>query len=48
MDERHVGRDLAEEDWEGHEEGAHEISPGGTFSDVALALSPRRIASSTS
>ena len=48
MDERHVGRDLAEEDWEGHEEGAHEISPGGTFSDVALALSPGGIASSAS
>ena len=42
------GMDLAEEDWEGHEEGANEISPGGTFSYVALALSPRRIASSTS
>ena len=42
------GMDLAEEDWEGYVEGANEISPGGTFSDVALALSPRRIASSTS
>ena len=34
--------DLAEEDWEGHEEGANEISPGGTFSYVALALPPGR------
>lgn len=42
------GMDLAKEDWEGYVEGANEISPGGTFSDVALALSPRRIASSTS
>ena len=40
--------DLAEEDWEGHEEGANEISPGGTFSYVALALPPRRITSSAS
>ena len=42
------GMDLAEEDWEGHEEGANEISPGGTFSYVALALPPRRITSSAS
>ena len=40
--------DLAKEDWEGYVEGANEISPGGTFSDMALALLPRRIASSTS
>ena len=30
--------DPAEEDWEGHEEGANEITPGGTFSNAALAL----------
>ena len=42
------GMDLAEEDWEGHEEGANEISPGGTFSYVALALPPGRITSSAS
>ena len=42
------GMDLAEEDWEGHEEGANEISPGGTFSYVALALPPGRTTSSAS
>ena len=42
------GMDLAEEDWEGHEEGANEISPGGTFSYVALALSPGRTTFSAS
>ena len=31
--------DLAEEDWEGHEEGSNEITHGGIFSDAALALS---------
>ena len=25
------GMDQAEEDWDGHEEGAHEITPCGTF-----------------
>ena len=42
------GMDLAEEDWEGHEEGANKISPGGTFSYMALALPPGRITSSAS
>ena len=32
------GIDLAEEDWERHQEGANIIYPGGTFSDSALAL----------
>ena len=36
--------DPAEEDWEGHKEGANEISHGGTFSDAAPALPPRRTA----
>ena len=40
--------DLAEEDWEGHEEGANEISPGRTFSYVALALPPGRTTFSAS
>ena len=38
--------DPAEEDWEGHEEGANKITPGGTFSNAALALPLRRTASS--
>ena len=42
------GMDLAEEDWEGHEEGANEIYPGDTFSYVALALPPRRNTSTAS
>ena len=40
--------DLAEEDWESHQEGANEISPGGTFSDSALALPPGRRSTSAS
>ena len=35
------GMDLAEEDWEGYVESANEISPGGTFSDVALAVAQK-------
>ena len=38
----------AEEDQEGHEEGANEILPGDTFSDSVPALLPGRIASSAS
>ena len=36
----------AEEDWEGHEEGANEITPGGTFSNASLALPLGRTATS--
>ena len=39
------GIDPAEGDWGGvNEEGANKISPGGTFSDAALALPFRRTA----
>ena len=40
--------DPAEEDREGHEEGATEIPPSGTFSDAALALPPGRTATFSS
>ena len=40
--------DLAEEDWEGHEEGANEITPNGIFSDAALALSLEKKVTSAS
>ena len=42
------GIDLAEEDWERHQEGANIIYPGGTFSDSALALPPGRGTTSAS
>ena len=43
------GIDPAEGDWGGvNEEGANKISPGGTFSDAALALPFRRTATSAS
>ena len=34
--------DLAEEDWEGHEEGSNDITHSGIFSDAALVLSLER------
>ena len=34
--------DPAEEDWASRDEGANQISHGGTFSNFALALPPRR------
>ena len=39
--------DQAEEDWKGHEEGANEITPSGTFFETALSLPLRRTATST-
>ena len=36
--------DPAREDWASHDEGANQISHGGTFSNFALALPPRRSA----
>ena len=38
--------DPDEEDWEGHKEGANEITPSGTFSNTALALPFGRTATS--